>query len=168
MSVDETRTRADAVEIRLADAGDLHQVAPLFLGYRAFYGISSTVEACEEFLHARHSQRESVIFVAEAKPRAARLCGFAQLYPSWSSLAGARVWILNDLFVSPECRGMGVGRALLRRVAAHGRSSGAASIVLSTQRTNATAKKLYDSEGYRIDRTFDYYELPLEPPPASA
>ena len=168
MPVDQPRTRVDAVEVRFADASDLLEVAPLFLGYRAFYGVSSTAPECEAFLRARLSQGESVIFVAEAKAPVAGLCGFAQLYPSWSSLSGGRVWILNDLFVTPDCRGLGVGRALLRRVAEHGRTTGAASIVLSTQRANTGAKALYESEGYRLDREFDYYELTLQPSRAPA
>lgn len=167
MPVDQPRSRVETVEIRLASVGDLPQVALLFLGYRAFYGVSSTAAACEEFLRSRLSREESVVFVAEAKAPGTGLSGFAQLYPSWSSLAGERVWILNDLFVRSDCRGLGIGRALLRRVAVHGRSTGAASIVLSTQGTNTTAKALYESEGYRLDEAFDYYELTLEPSRAS-
>jgi len=34
-----------------------------------------------------------------------QLMGFAQLYPSFSSVSMKRLWILNDLFVSSEARG---------------------------------------------------------------
>lgn len=153
--------------VRLAGVSDLSRVAPLFLGYRAFYGVASTVDECEAYLRSRLTHEESVIFVAE-KAGDTVPSGFAQLYPSWSSLSGKRVWILNDLFVRPDCRGAGVGRALLRRVAEFARSTAAVSVVLSTQRTNATAKALYESEGYRLDGAFDQYELTLEPPRPSA
>lgn len=78
MPVDQPRSRVETVEIRLASVGDLPQVALLFLGYRAFYGVSSTAAACEEFLRSRLSGEESVVFVAEAKAPGTGLSGFAQ------------------------------------------------------------------------------------------
>jgi GNAT superfamily N-acetyltransferase len=42
-----------------------------------------------------------------------RLEAVAQLYPSFSSGAMARIFILNDLFVAPEARRRGAGSALL-------------------------------------------------------
>jgi GNAT superfamily N-acetyltransferase len=44
--------------------------------------------------------------------RAAIRLVFVQLYPSFSSVAARRIWILNDLLVTPPARRRGVGRAL--------------------------------------------------------
>jgi len=55
-----------------------------------------------------------VIYLAE---RGSRAVGFVQLDPLCSSTASRprRLWLLNDLFVAPEARGGGIGRALLAR-----------------------------------------------------
>jgi GNAT superfamily N-acetyltransferase len=65
--------------------------------------------------------------------------GFAQLYPSFSSGSLARIFILNDLFVSPEARRCGAGIGLLQAAVDYGRRVGALRLVLSTEVSNATA-----------------------------
>ena len=43
------------------------------------------------------------------------MVGFVNLYPVFSSVNLTRQWILNDLFVVPEARKLGVGRVLMER-----------------------------------------------------
>jgi ribosomal protein S18 acetylase RimI-like enzyme len=74
------------------------------------------------------------------------------------------LWVLNDLFVTPEARRDGVGRLLLDAAAELGRSTGACRVVLSTAKDNAVAKALYEATGYRLDERFDHYELALDVP----
>ena len=54
---------------------------------------------------------------------------------------------LEDLFVTPEARGLGVGRALIEGVYAEADLRGADRTYWATQEQNATARKLYDSIG---------------------
>jgi len=72
-----------------------------------------------------------------------------------------RIFILNDLFVSPEARRRKVGRALLAAAANFGREAGALRLVLSTALDNASAQALYESAGWQRDRVFCTYTLPL-------
>ena len=58
------------------------------------------------------SKGESVLFLARHD---GRTVGFVHLYPVFSSLDLTRQWILNDLYVVPEARKLGVGRALMER-----------------------------------------------------
>jgi GNAT superfamily N-acetyltransferase len=51
---------------------------------------------------------------------------------------------LQDLFTLPECRGRGVGRALIEAVYGRARAAGAARVYWQTHETNATAMRLYD------------------------
>ena len=141
---------------RAASADDLPRLAQLFDGYRQFYGKPADEPRAEQFLRARLENRESVIFVAEDNTE---LTGFAQLYPSFWSVAGCRSWILNDLYVSPGSRRTGTGRALLERARAHARETGAGGLSLATQRTNLTARRLYESLGWQRDEEFLHYEL---------
>lgn len=80
-----------------------------------------------------------------------------QLYPSFSSTSMKRVWILNDLFVAPDHRRTSVGRTLMAAAEDLARATGAKGLVLSTQKTNATAKTLYAARGWKLDEVFDHY-----------
>ncbi|MDF2508368.1 MAG: hypothetical protein K0Q52_2227 [Microbacterium sp.] len=51
---------------------------------------------------------------------------------------------LEDLFVSPEVRGGGVGRALIAHVRAWAEQHGSAKVYWLTAESNATARVLYD------------------------
>ena len=51
---------------------------------------------------------------------------------------------LQDLYVEPEARGTGAGRALIEAVYAAGDAAGCPSVYWMTQDFNETARKLYD------------------------
>src|SRR5271168_4229615 len=114
--------RQGRLAVRQATIADLAEVAALFDGYRMFYRAASDIEGARQFLAERFANRQSVIILASV---AAKAAGFTQLYPSFSSLSMAPVLVLNDLFVTPEARGHGVGRALLDAAAEYGRQVGA-------------------------------------------
>ena len=146
--------------VRQAGPGDLEQLAPLFDAYRQFYQQPSDLALARDFLAERLSRAESVVFVAE---RDGRAVGFVQLYPLFSSTAARprRLWLLNDLFVSPDVRGGGVGRALMERARRLAEETGAVGLELVTAVTNRGAQRLYESLGYRLDDGFLRYELGL-------
>jgi GNAT superfamily N-acetyltransferase len=146
------------VTIRRADAGDLDILAPLFDSYRRFYRLTEDLEGGRRFLHDRMERNESVVFIAFMDGKGV---GFTQLYPSFSSGAMARIFILNDLFVAPEVRGSGVGSALLRTAAEFGRAEGAVRLVLSTELANETAQSVYEKNGWKRDTIFCVYQLAL-------
>jgi GNAT superfamily N-acetyltransferase len=52
---------------------------------------------------------------------------------------------LQDLYVAPEVRGRGAGRALIEAVYAAARAAGASRVHWLTQEGNATARALYDT-----------------------
>ena len=141
------------VSVRQAVLSDLAVLAPLFDGYRQFYGRASDLAAAEAFLRDRFGHGESVVFLATGGD--GRPLGFTQLYPSFSSVSLARVFILNDLFVVPERRRGGVGSALLQAAVDHARALGAVRVSLNTDVGNATAQATYEARGWKRDR--DYY-----------
>lgn len=148
------------MQIRQATPADLDLVAPLFDGYRQFYHNPADPIVAREFIADRLGLQDSVIFLAE---RDGAGLGFVQLYPVFSS-AGARpgrLWLLNDLFVAPAGRRLGVGRALMERATAHARATGATGLFLQTARGNHEAQALYRSLGYRRDDLYLVYELHL-------
>jgi GNAT superfamily N-acetyltransferase len=149
---------APDVEVREATTADLDSLVPLFDAYRQFYRQPSQPERARRFLLERLEHRQSVIFLSF---EGAAATGFTQLYPSFSSGAMARIFILNDLFVASEARGRGVGSALLHAAAGYGRSAGALRLVLSTEVTNTTARSVYEKLGWTRDTVFCVYQLTL-------
>ncbi len=144
-------------EIWRAGVEDLDLLVPLFDAYRQFYKLPSNPLLCREYLKARIERDEAVVFMAGA--RGAEGLGFTLLYPTFASLHARPIWVLYDLFVSPTARKGGIGRQLMNRAREHAGETGAASIVLSTARTNVIGQQLYESLGYVQDKEFLNYEL---------
>src|SRR6516164_182621 len=96
------------LSVRRATIADLDVVVPLFDAYRRFYRAAADLEGARRFLLDRFSHNQSVIFLAFDGDIP---IGFTQIYPSFSSVSMARIFILNDLFVSPEARSRGAGAA---------------------------------------------------------
>jgi ribosomal protein S18 acetylase RimI-like enzyme len=144
---------------------DLELLVPLFDAYRQFYGLPTDLALCRTFLRDRIARNEAVVFIAGRQ--GSEGWGFTQLYPTFSSLHARPIWVLYDLFVSPSARSKGVGRRLMNRARDHAVETGAASIVLSTARTNKIGQALYESLGYVQDREFLNYELMLPTPRAT-
>ncbi|AKG20853.1 GNAT family N-acetyltransferase [Calothrix sp. 336/3] len=142
----------------LAQADHIEDLSRLFDRYRVFYNQESDVVSCQQFLHERLQNRDSVIFVAEDNQV---LTGFTQLYPSFSSVSMKRVWILNDLFVAEDYRRQGVATLLMDTAEQYAVESGAIRIVLATQVSNLSAQKLYESRRYIQDKDFYHYALRL-------
>lgn len=136
------------LSVRRASPADVDALAPLFDAYRRFYGQPGDIDRARGWLHARLSRSESTVLVAE---REGATAGFVQLYPMFSSVRTARVWILNDLYVDASARRGGVGRALLEAAAAFARDDGAARLMLETARDNAAALALYRAAGWQED-----------------
>jgi len=144
--------------IRQATVSDLDGLVPLFDGYRQFYRQASEPDRVRKFLLDRFEHNQSVIFVAV---KDGRPVGFTQLYPSFSSGALARIFILNDLFVDPRARLIGTGSALLQAAAEYGRCVGALRLVLSTEVTNTPAQSLYEKLGWKRNPEFCTYQITL-------
>lgn len=142
-------------EIYRADASHLDALVPLFDAYRVFYRQASDPGAARAFLAARLTRQDTVIFLADKGGPV----GFTQLFPSFSSVSVKRLWILNDLFVSPEARQAGVAKALLERARRHALDTHAKGLVLTTEIDNRSAQKLYEAMGWRRDETFYTYRL---------
>jgi ribosomal protein S18 acetylase RimI-like enzyme len=145
--------------IRRAALQDLEQLVPLFDGYRQFYGRSSDLALARRFLSERLSKEDSVVLIAVDVEHGA--IGFVQLYPSFSSVRAARIYVLNDLFVAPSSRRRGTGAMLLLGAAEAARASGAVRLKLSTAITNVSAQRLYAALGWKRDEEFCEYGLSL-------
>ena len=80
-----------------------------------------------------------------ARDDAGEAAGFATVYWTWSTLVGDRIGVLHDLYVRPEHRRQGVGRALIDACLELARERGVARLGWDTAPGNAGAQRLYDS-----------------------
>ena len=149
---------------RRATLDDLPALAPLFDGYRVFYKQAADPDGAAAFLRDRFEQEEAVVFLAEARGKAV---GFTLLYPSFSSVRMRPIWVLNDLFVAPEARGLGVGRTLLDAAQAFAQTTDAVSVVLGTGHANTNAQRLYEATGFTREPVY-LYERPVQSPSSNA
>jgi len=157
------------IAVRHADANDLDALADLFDAYRQFYKQPGDVSAARAFLAERIVHAESVLLIAEhaagsiepaAIERAAiepAAIGFLQLYPLFSSVRLGRTWLLNDLYVAPQARRLGVARTLLDAACAFAREGGALGLELETGSDNLTAQALYRSAGWALGKNLHFH-----------
>jgi ribosomal protein S18 acetylase RimI-like enzyme len=144
--------------IRRAGLDDVETLAPLFDAYRRFYEQPADVALASAFLHARLERGESVVLVAEDGGEATAFC---QLYPTWCSVAAGRIFVLYDLFVTPDGRRAGTGRALMLAAQDFARAAGAVRVDLTTAHANTRAQALYESLGWQRDEVFRTYTFAL-------
>ena len=151
------------ISIQQASLDDLDSVETLFTGYLEFYERKHESAAVRHFLSERITKKQSIIFIATSS---AKDVGFTQLYPAFASLSLKPSWILNDLFVLPNARGMGVANALMAAARHLAAETNACEIFLQTARSNHKAQALYEKLHYQRDDEFLVYTLSIPGPPS--
>lgn len=145
-------------QVMKAGISELDLVVCVFDKYRVFYKQASNEKECKRFIQERIKNQESVIFLAiENQTDVIKPLGFVQLYPSFSSVAMKKLWILNDLYVDQSARRQGVAKALLQKAKDHAAQTGAMGLALETAKDNYNAQRLYESNEYELDNENLYY-----------
>ena len=151
-----------AIKVVRAGAEDAERIALLFDAYRQFYKQKSDLAAARTFLAERLIRSESVIFVAlTGEGDSEKAVGFTQLYPCFNSVALKPLWILYDLFVAPQARRLGAGKALMDRAQQFALETKAWGLWLETAVDNIPGQKLYERQGWIRDHEFYRYQMPL-------
>ena len=146
------------INVRLAAAPDLDQLADLFDQYRQFYQCSPDLGAAQAWLAENIEAGRSTIFAAD---NGSELLGFAQLYPALCSVDLADYFVLYDLFVVEAARRQGIARALMNAASDWAKAQGAARLDLETARDNYSGQALYRDLGYELDEVFLKFSLDL-------
>ena len=97
-----------------------------------------------------------------ARDREGRACGFATVFWSWDTTEGARIGIMNDLYVDPAARGGGLGAELIEACREHCLARGATRLEWLTAEGNRRAQALYDRTGAARE-SWVLYTLPVRP-----
>lgn len=155
--------REITIEIIEASHKDIEALVILFERYRDFYQQVPDSDGARAFLLKRLHEHSSTIFMALAKTQGQAdttyPVGFAQLFPTFDTLALQPLWILSDLFVLPDARRRGVGQQLLKRARTLAEQTQAKGLMLQTAIDNHQAQALYTAEGWLREDLFLTYNL---------
>ncbi|MEO7911676.1 MAG: GNAT family N-acetyltransferase [Roseiflexaceae bacterium] len=132
------------MHIETVTAQTFERVLPLIAAYQRFYKAEP-----EQTRNRAHFGRlladhdAGIQFVALGDDDQA--LGFATLYFPLGSVTPGVACLMNDLFVVPETRSQGIGRALILHCLSYAKAHGFAKIHWQTALDNHTAQRLYDS-----------------------
>ena len=147
---------SNEITIHNAAISDIEEVARLFDAYRVFYGKNSDIIMAKKFLRDRIVSEESTIILARINDKCV---GFVQLYPFFSSVNASRLLVLNDLFVDPTHRRMGVAQQLMESAALLARETNCKGLILETTNDNTKAQSLYEKLGWTEESGVKHYFL---------
>jgi GNAT superfamily N-acetyltransferase len=115
---------------------------PLWNGYLTFYESSVTKDVSDVLWKRLHDPTEPMHLLGAY--RDGRLIGIAQYIFHRSCWTIGDYCYLQDLFVAPDVRGSGAGRALIAAVEREARKAGASRLHWLTKEDNHSARALYD------------------------
>jgi len=131
------------IAVRPLVAADKSAWLPLWAGYLGFYQASLPSDVTKAtFSRLTGADEDMFGLVAEQD---GRVIGIAHCIVHRSTWARGNYVYLNDLFVTPDVRKSGAGRALIEAIYARADAMGAERVYWLTHESNATARKLYDS-----------------------
>jgi GNAT superfamily N-acetyltransferase len=142
-------------DIAPVNADQFEQLLPLIAAYQRFYEVEEIDEDRNRTFFRRFlaPSEDGLLLGARSD---GRFLGYACLYWHFSSLSAADSVLMNDLFVEPDVRGRGAGRALIEAAAEVARERGAAHLEWATAPGNLTAQRLYDSTGAERSEWVEY------------
>jgi GNAT superfamily N-acetyltransferase len=136
-----------SVEIRPLQPSDRAAWSPLWQGYLVFYESADLPAEVTESTWSRLMDPAVDPHGLAAADETGRLVGFVHYLFHRSSWSIAPYCYLEDLYVDPEVRGGGIGKALIEAVYAASDAAGASRLYWLTQHFNARARRLYDHVG---------------------
>jgi GNAT superfamily N-acetyltransferase len=146
------------VSVAPISESDYETVLPYIAQYQRFYEAEPDEERNRAFFRRFIAPSEDGLLLGAWHQ--GRLVGFACLYWTYSSTRAAEVAVMNDLFVDPNVRGLGIGKVLIEASAEAARVRGSRHIEWLTHIDNRGAQRLY--EQFRADRSSWFgYEIDL-------
>lgn len=141
------------IEVRPAAAADFPVIAALAgrIWRTCFPGLISPEQI--EYMLARRYTPEAM-HRAVSRDRLTyllgRLNGQAIAFAADGPGGSADEWKLHQLYVDPEWQGVGIGRRLIELVEGRARRLGARELVLTVNKANERARRLYERAGFSL------------------
>jgi GNAT superfamily N-acetyltransferase len=149
-----------SLSIRFATAADVPLILAFIRGLAEYEKLTHEVEATEERLRATlfpadgRAPAECVLAFVDEAP-----AGFALFFTNYSTFLAKPGLYLEDLFVIPELRGRGIGKALLLHLAKLANERGCGRMEWTVLDWNQPAIEFYESIGARRMREWQICRL---------
>ncbi len=151
-------TPLSKLALRPATADDasviLKFITDLAIYEKAEHEVVTSVEAIQQTLFGSDSTNHALIAELDSVP-----VGFAVYFFSYSTWLGKYGIYLEDLYVAPEHRGMGAGKALLKQLAKIAVEKDCGRVEWSVLDWNTPAIDFYDSIGEKPKSEWIGYRL---------
>lgn len=148
MTLNEPTPSANATrpawKVRPLAPGDRSAWEPLWRGYQQFYKVDIAPEVTTLTWERFHDPAEPMQAFGAFDPATDKLVGIVHCILHRSSWTAGPYCYLQDLFTSPEVRGLGVGRVLIEAVYAWAREQQASRVWWLTHESNQPGRLLYD------------------------
>lgn len=141
-----------AITLRRADIADAGLIQTLLEEQATHHG--ETLGAGVEAL-VKWGFGPSPLFRVILAQRGQEAMGFALYYPDFSTLRGRPGVMLQDIYVRPTARGLGLGRALLAEVMADAQDWEGSFLTLMLDRANDSARSFYARHGFAPRGDYD-------------
>ena len=151
-----------SLQIRAGERADVPLIAELIRGLARYERLEPEVTMTEEKLERAlfGERRYAETLIAEDGEGAV---GFALFFHNFSTFLAQPGIYLEDLFVLPEHRGSGIGRALLERLAQVAVERGCGRLEWAVLDWNESAIRFYERLGARPNSDWTVYRLAGEP-----
>jgi GNAT superfamily N-acetyltransferase len=147
-----------AIEIREAVPADAalihHYIVELAIYEKAGHEVLASVEEIEASLFAAESPARGLICSIDGQA-----VGYAIYFYSYSTWLGRKGMYLEDLYISPDHRGSGAGKKMLRRLARIACDTGCGRLEWSVLDWNAPAIAFYQSLGAKPQDEWVRYRM---------
>ena len=151
-----------SLRIRDGELKDVPLIAELIRGLARYekleHEVVMTEERLTDSLFGERRYAETLIAEDEGKP-----VGFALFFHNYSTFLAQPGIYLEDLFVLPEHRGAGVGRALLERLAQLALDRGCGRLEWAVLDWNVDAIRFYQRLGAKPNADWTVYRLTGQP-----
>lgn len=144
------------MEISIVTEADLPEILPLMQAYCRFYDVNPTDDDLLNMSRSLLDDPSGMGIQLIARRDSDAAVGFATLVWTWSTLSASLVGIMNDLFVAPEARGLGLADALIGACCARCRDRGATVLSWQTAKDNHRAQAVYVRMGAEREEWLDF------------
>ena len=138
------------LKVREAEAGDVTAIAVLIREFAEFEKLSAWCDVTDDDLREAIFGGENFVQALVALSDG-RYVGYALFYPIFKSFRGERSIFLEDLYVTPDLRGNGLGFVMLREVAVYAKKQGFVRLDWQALKWNKAAINFYKNLGAETD-----------------
>ncbi len=142
-----------AYTLRAARRADVHAIVGLIRELAEFEKLTHLLQVTPERLapHLFGERPVAEVWVAEvAEPQGVRIVGFALFFTNFSTFLAQPGLYLEDLYVQPAHRGLGIGRELITRLARLAVERGCGRFEWSVLDWNTNAIGFYEKLGATV------------------